>query len=479
MSLDLVDITNYYSELKIRGKPKAIIGNEKARLFQSLIYPLRKQSIIIGGEAGSAKSCLLKGMAIMVWGDDVLEDKVPEVIVISAMSGKGLLTQEMEERINADAQYVIAPELQNWVRGNNDNNEDLIKAWGEGEPYIYARNDITTNSTIKLCLRAQAIATSVANENPRLKDLGEELERRLLNVWTESSVDLNRRVKKRKAECAAFPDELIYKGGLAKARDIKEVYQDIMVKGYGVGDNLLTTKMKNPGAVYMADAIPSKFTISNTLVDAWHELVYAVTQFYNEDRLMDGDKPFNKKMLSTPADNYMAWVIGGEIFTFASLRVKDIGKILLDLMPLNTFSGGMGLRTSSDGKETITLDEIVDLLQLKGIERSKSQVKETVNKMVMATYIKSDGKDAYWKTRDYSGEFTHAIDWRAMSEACVAVAKEHYPGIAHDYIRLHCEDPVCRHPITGEKIRLFDIDPEVEVKKGKAGTRKAINLGVL
>jgi hypothetical protein len=377
--------------------------------------------------------------------------------------------------------YCIAPELQNWVRGGNDNTEDLVKAWGEGEPYIYSRNDITSDSTKRFSFRPLPIATSLANENARLKELGEELERRLLNVWTESNVKLNEKVKERKASCVALPDEVIYKGGLAKAKEIQEAYKEMIRKNYGhTGeDTLLTPAIKNPGALYMARAIPSKFTISNTLVDAWHELTFGVTQFYAHDRLMLGDKPFNKRLLGTPADNYMAWVIGGDIFVFASLRVKDIGKVLLDLVPLRTFEGD-GLRMGAGREESVTLDQIVDRLQLKGIERSKSQVKDIVNKMVMSTYIKTDGRDNYWKSRDYSGEFTHALNWAELTDACAKIVKEHYPEGAKDYIRRFCEDPECRHPLTGEKIKLLDLTPEsaADLKKRDSG-KATLDLGAL
>lgn len=469
--LELHDIHNYFDTLTVRGKYRPVIGNDKVRLLISLLFPLRRTSIILNGEAGSGKSTIIKGAAQLTWGTKVLDDEVPQVIIIGGTSEKGLLSEDMADRITNEATHCIIPELE--FIASSDRNYDVVKVWTEGEVYPYTKAANFGKSTDRIVLRPLPILTSLANENKRMpvKDLGEEMERRFLPLYTESNREMNVKIHNRKAEIEALPRNKINLHG-EKEKELSEHMLRGSMLFYGNGE--LMPIIRNPSAPFMAKAIPKRFTVSNTFVDYWHEIVKAVTTFYsvpreNENgvlwnemsRKVYGAKSTEKYIMATPADNYLAWLLGGESIVFASLRLKDLGKVLMSVVPNN-----------KDGYDAKSIDDIVDDMAQMGYERSKNQIKDLLMQLEWATYIKSDGERNYWKTKEYSDEFQYAIDWKGCIEFTKKWVKEEYPEISSDYIHEFCEDPKCKDPFTGNTINILDLETVVTEKPKKEEDKK-------
>lgn len=465
--LELADIHHYFEQLFVREKFSPVVGNNNTRIVATILYPVTSTSIIIRGEAGSGKSTIVKGLASLAWGPEVLDDDIPNVVVLGGTSDKGLLTEDVVNRITTEATHCIIPELE-FVVGK-PHNEDILKLWTEGESYNYQRAVQFGRKSEKLRLEPLPILTSLANENARLKDLGEEMERRFMPFYTESSRQMTTEIHERKADIEALPDSCLYKIGGNRLRELREHIVNIIELGF---DTLSGPKIKNPCAPFMQHMIPKRFTISNTYIGYWHKLVRGVTAFYHEDRFTYVNNG-NTTVFSSPADNFLAWSLGGEAVVYASLRLRDMGKILMDAVPQLDYCYDGDMAVSADAKQ---LDEIVDEMYGMGYERPKSQIKELMMKLEWAGYIKSDGNGRYWKTMDWSDEFRIGVDWEKCIEATKELMLEYYPQIAKEYNALYCEDPRCSSPVptsereAGYEISILDLDAPVEetAKKPRA-----------
>jgi hypothetical protein len=214
--------------------------------------------------------------------------------------------------------------------------------------------------------------------------------------------------------------------------------------------------IKNPCAPYMSKVVPKRFTISNTYIDYWFDMVKSIAIFYHPQRPIY-ERRAAKYLMAAPVDNYLAWHIGGQAIVDASLRLRDLGHVLMKIIPTLEYRYGGELSVSADA---VSLDRIVDEISNKGYERSKPQIKELLMRLVMANYVKVDDKDRYWKTQNYGDEFVTGINWQECINETKKVVSDLYPEIASDYISQYCDDPVFVDPFTGKKMRLLDVTSE-------------------
>lgn len=465
--LELNDIHNYYEKMYVGTKFCPIIGNHNTRMAVSLMYPLRNISIVLRGEAGSAKTTIIRGLVTLVWGSSALDNEVSDVLVVSGTSDKGLLSDDVVEQICNTATHCIIPELENIV--NKPMNEDIVKAWTEGAKFTYRRAQMIgkESQTKDIVLKPLPVLTSLANENQRLRELGEEMERRLMPFYTQSDAELNRLVHTRKAEIEAFPDEELFVPGSNKIAELREHFTKVRAMDF---DGMGGPKIKNPSAPYLATRIPARFTVSNTYIGYWHEIVKAVTSFYYPERMaipMGSGEAF----LATPGDNFLAWTVGGEAVVNASLRLRDLGRVLMDVVPvLET-----GYDSLAISAEAMPLSDLVTELSARGYERSRGQIKELLMRLVMANYVQCDDRDRYWKMKDYSGEMHTGVDWKSCVESTKELIKEKYPKVAKDYIAAFCDDPVVIHPFTGVKVRVLDSNVS-DLRLESAKKKKKIDI---
>lgn len=453
---NIFDIHRYYDNYVERGQLKPYIGNYEARATIALLFPLRRVSVVLKGASGSGKSMMVKCASQLIWGDKVLEDKIREVLYIGGSSAKGIITDSLANRIAYTCTHCIIPELQNAIV-NNEVMEGIIKLWAEGENYPYKRADNGGRITHELTLKPLPVLTSLATENKYTERLGEEIERRFFPFYTVSSVDVNALVHKSKASVwSKCDDELITMTEEEKANLRFHMQTAMKMSG--------EYKIKNPSAVYMQSAIPHNFVVSNSMIGYWFELVAAVTVFnYPHRNSYTSKGGRNKYMLATPADNYIAWKLGGGPIVLASMNIPDMGREIIDIIPK---------RDGVTPDISIALDDIVDELHSKGIERTKKQVQQIMKALESVSYAKRDEyhKDDFYKTQDY--DFDRSVDWRGCIDSTKKTVAENFPEIAKDYINDHCKDPMVIDPFTGMKIKLLDIKFDTKEEEKRAERRK-------
>jgi len=469
MNVNLIDIHQYFDSLVLRNKHKPIIGNYNARMLIPLLFPLRNVSIIVRGEAGSGKSNMIKGAIQLVWGGEVLDDMIPEILVISGSSEKGLLSADIVERIKNDATHCVIPELEYIT--NSQININILKSWTEGEQYKYAKSESFGRETAITALKPLPILTALANENKELSALGEEMERRFLPIFTESSREMNKLVQQKKAEIEAYPEEHFITTNSTRINELRSHLNRVFAIGFG--NNVLSPGIKNPSAPYFVlnEIIPSRFTIAHTYIDYWHDIVHAITSFYYKDRMIIGDN--EKFLISTPGDNFLAWMIGGNIIVEACLRLKDMGRVLMNTVPTipNCVDGD-----SLEARDAIKIDGIMEILESNGFVRSKQQIEHLLAETETCGYVKSHefGRNKrYWKTKDYM-KLENEVNWNDVIDFTAGVVKKYYPDIAKEYISENCDDPWVWSPFEeGKKIKLRDIKIE---KEEKPKEKKVINM---
>jgi len=473
MNVSLKDIHDYFDSLVLRNKHKPIIGNYNARMLIPLLFPLRNVSIIVRGEAGSGKSNMIKGAVQLVWGGEALDDKLADILVVSGSSEKGLLSSDVVERIQKDATHCIIPELEYIT--NSKININVLKSWTEGEQYKYARSEMFGRATDVITLRPLPILTALANENQELQELGEEMERRFLPIFTESSCEMNKLVQRKKAEIEALPEQEIIKTSSQRILALREHINFVFSQGFG--NSILSPGIKNPTAPYFVDKdiIPSRFTIAHTYIDYWHEIVHAIGSFHCKNRMIVNTGATESALLCTPEDNFLAWMIGGKIIVEACLRLKDMGRVLMNSVP--TIPGCVD-GDSPEARNALKIEGLLDILESQGFIRSKQQIEHLLAETEACGYIKScdvGRNKRYWKTKEYMS-LENEIDWNEAIDFTESIVKRYYPEIAKEYIHDFCADPVVKHPFEdGKKIKLRDIKKLPDTREPKK-EKKHINL---
>jgi len=435
----LYDLHRHFENYTVRGEKKLVVGNYEARMITSLLFPIRGTSMVISGLAGSGKTTIIKGMASLVWGDEVLDGKVKEVFYIAGSSDKGFITDTLANRIANVCTHCVIPELQNAI--SNERVEAIIKLWTEKESYQYVRGDHGGRISREIILHPLPILTSIATENKYRENLGEEMERRFFPLYTAANKNLNTEIHKAKANFWMKCDEDVVCMSDAERTVLRHHLQDAMQA---------KRQIRNPSAGYMQGVIPSNYVVSNSMIDYWFELVASITQFYYPDRMtyFKGDSNY---LLSSPSDNFLAWKLGGGAIVMASLNIPALGSEIINLLPIRD-------SLNLDAKKNV--NEIIDALQGMGIELKRKQVGMMLRGLESVNYARRDdhSKEEFYKTQDYN--LDRSVNWRECIEETKKCVKSNQEEIARDYIRELCDDPVVEDPFTGKKIKLLDIPYE-------------------
>jgi len=461
---NLFDIHRSFENFVYYGRFSPIVGNYEARLCTALVFPLKRVSVLLKGASGSGKSRIIKCAGEAIWGRDLFKDKVPEVLYMSNASSKGYITEELMDRIEHKCTHCVVPELQNAIAGN-ETVESMIKLWTENEVFSYDRAEKFGRVTKKYILSPLPILTSIASENKHLERLGEEMERRFLPFYTVSNKEINEQVHKSKAKARSKVDEDL----LSMTEHDKEDLRYHMKMA-----SKIINPIKNPCAEFMQKMIPNNYVISNSQIDYWFDIVEAVTKFYYQNRpVFKTGRSKKEYLLSTPADNYIAWEIGGSATVLASMNIPDLGREVMDILPL---------RDDTTEDVAINLNEIIDGLSLKGIERTRKQLIGIMKSLESVSYAKRSetfkGRENFYRTKDYN--FVTAINWTKCIEETIKVIKQDHPEIAERYISEYCSNPIVPHPFTNEKIKILDIpyNKQEEEERRKRRTGK-VNLDEL
>lgn len=453
--IHLHHINAAFEEMRVQDVFKPLIGNENIRVLCSLIFPLRNESVCIGGESGAGKTVLMDGIVKMTWGDEAFDGENPDVFYLTGASGKGLLNSENSKKWNT-ASHIVVPELEYILRGAADTNEDILKTACEMKKYVYTRSIQGGQDSETIELLPRPIIAALANENPRLQNLSDEMERRLNSVYMTSNTAMNKAIHSKKALIEGLPDHEIYMGGASQLENIRDHFEDAMAQSFDSYDALDSIFLKNPCAPFVEAAIPAVFTKSNTVIGQWHNTMKAVTQFFWRDRPIYDDGRGNQVMLVTPADAWTAWDLAGQVVVYSALKIKDIGKELLDMVPKKSLED-YGLAYGRKQANEIHLDILQDRLKGAGIQRTSKQLQDMLDRMNVAGYIKTDGKGNWWKTQDLADIFEASIDWDGVCDQAASFVARHYPkDVAVDYRARYCDDPTFLHWRDGSKVRVRD-----------------------
>jgi len=452
---NLYDIHRAFENFTYRGRFTPIVGNYRARMTMALIYPAKGVSVLVKGTSGSGKSTMIRCVGDMVWGNDVLKNKIPEVFYIADSSDKGYITDTLIDRIENRCTHCLIPELQNAVR--NETVEAMIKLWTEGEYYTYSRAQKFGRESKQYNLKPLPILTSIATENRYTEKLGEEMERRFLPLYTIAKKPLNKEIHRTKALARARIDEDLISMTEMERRELRGHFRMVIKE---------KRKIRNPCALFMEAYIPYGFVISNSQIEYWFDLVDAVTKFYSSERIVfSTPKGKRQYIFSTPQDNWLAWELGGATVVLASMNIPDLGREIIEILPLRDVDW-------EDAR--IDINDIIDELKEMGIERTKKQVIGIMKALEGVAYAKRDesfGKSIfYYRTQNYN--FEYSVNWTDCIDKTKEFIKAEYPSIADDYIKEFCDDPIVIHPFTNEKIKLLDIEYDGTVEEQRRKERK-------
>lgn len=416
-SLNLNHLHRYYEGCWVKEKLDPVLGNEEARLAVPLNWLLCTNGTIVRGESGSAKTKIMNAVVALVFGDDGLDNEDPMLFVVGSGSAKAQFTPQKAREI-ARARYCYIPEWQNAVMF-----EWIFKLWLENRPAPYSRAIHGGQDVESFNLNPLPIMTSLAEGNEEMPELSNEMKRRLVSFYTRSDIDLNRRVHEMKAHHRMAPDEDL----VTLEQEDTDALRDRFLYAMDLKDK--GVKVKNPGADISRRAVPTKYTISNTFVDYWFDLVEGVAKFYYPERPISARA--SRYLFATPGDNYVAYLLVADVIRDLALGIPPLGNEILEFLPVSESFGMLKADTRHDARH---IDQIVDYLDEQGMPRSKTVVKASLERLVGAGFVKIDDDRHYYKTKDTSKENgVNVIDWGLLIEASVDYTKAKYPEIAVAY----------------------------------------------
>ena len=422
----LNDLHRYFESCFVLGKRDPILENHETRILALLLWAIAGKSVCIRGESGSAKTKILNAVTALIYGDEGLAGRNPSVLWLNSSSAKGHLTEDSAHIITQSKRCVI-PELQNIL--TSQNLEAMIKLWMEDRPYIYSKNEMGRR-TVRIILDPKPILTNLADGNESLPQLPVEMRRRVISLPTFSSKELNEKVHHLKAVSRMLPDDKLVKLSRIETSGLKNQIKEAME---------INKRVINPGADVIRTTIPAIYTMSNTFIDYYFDVIEAVTKFHHRERAQDLDYIY-----STPADNFIGFLLAGSIFRDMSIGINPIGKEIIDFVPKAEVWGDLVTESESDA---VHIDEITDHLSTKGINRTKKMIEYTMERLVDTNFVRRLNKtNKYYRTQDF--DFSRSVDWKGLVDACITNMESNSPHIAEEYKKddLH----MYTDPFTGE-----------------------------
>ena len=407
----LHDLHKYYESCWILGKRDGVIENHETRILSALLWGIVGNSVCIRGESGSAKTKILNATAALFFGDDGLKGRHSDLLHLNSSSAKGHLTPDNAQVIHVSKRCVI-PELQNIL--TSPHLEAMIKLWMEDRPYVYARNELGRR-TIRIILDPKPILTNLADGNEHLPELPIEMQRRVISLPTFSSRALNDKVHHMKALNRILPESELIKLTRREVTTLREQCRQA---------SKVTQRVINPGADIIRATIPARYTMSNTFIDYYFDVIEAITKFHHKKRIVKG-----KYIFATPEDNYIAFLLAGNIFRDMSIGIQPLGKQIIDFVPKAEIWGDL---VSDKDTDSVHIDEIMDFLASEGLARPKKLVQIILERLVNTNFLKQIPKKAkYYKTQEVN--FQHKIDWKQLLQVSIENIDKYHSDISSDY----------------------------------------------
>ena len=427
---NLSDLNRYFDDCIVLGKRDPVIHNVETRMLTVLLWGINGNSICIRGESGSAKTKILNAATALLFGDAGLGGHNHELLLLNSSSAKGQLTDDSAQRI-ANAKRCIIPELQNIM--TSQNLEAMIKLWMEQRPYVYTKNELGRKQ-VRIILDPLPILTNLADGNEQMPDLPTEMHRRTISLPTVATAELNEQVHMMKARARMLPDGELTSLTRRELGALRKQCQIAMQN---------KSRIINPGAEYIRRVIPTRYTMSNTFIDYFLDVVEAITKFYTPERITHG-----KYIFATPEDNYLGFKIAGNTFRDMAIGIASLGREIIDFVPKVEAWGDLATDVEADAA---SLDDIIDHLNELGMIRHKKTVKSIIERLVNTNFIRQiERKEKYYRTQEM--DFQVQVDPDDLVDACKENIAINFPDVSEEYNALDLKEYTCYE--TGEVKKL-------------------------
>jgi len=453
----LYDLRRYFHNVEKRpegGKLEfaPVIGEDSNCLVASLAYIIERVPVLIQGYAGSGKTQIMEAVTQLVPLDRRVTIKV---------GSETSVFYKMKEINSKD--FVIITEYQK-VTGKF---LEVLKDWGERRRAQYDVTDVTMDKggdqVRTKILPYKPFITSKAYENKQA-EITEELGRRVIQLFTNSSISMNERILEYKLKCKAKKN--------ASMRTMSD--EDIELLKLHIAEciNLPEIEVINPAAPALLEYIPKTFRISCSLINYYLQIVDAVAKFHFKKRTILEEK----YLIATPEDNYFAWMIYGEQFIESCLEMNVVGRQILTVFPKVRASERVDGSYEPKMSETVSETEIIEGMRAAGVILKRGEVRVKLNELLITGYVDEfEGMGGakkhkrYYKTQMAAHllEKEDAIDWCALRDVAIENIRAEFPEYAEAYVRDHCSDDVTiKNPFNGKSVQIF------ETRKVKASTKK-------
>lgn len=448
--VNLHDINRYFEGCHVLGHLDPILGNEETRVLTVLLWGVAGVPVLIRGESGSGKTKIGNAVVHLLFGDSGLRAGNPDVFLINEASDKAYLDHDSEEYVKR-AKLCYIPELQ-----NVQNLEAMVKLWCEGRPKIYGRSR-AGRDTDKVVLEPLPILSNLADGNEEMRDLSNEMDRRIVSLPTKSGEHLNKKVHQMKAR--------MRKKTRKQLETLTEDECDrLMAHLLGCMDN--TKGVLNPCAETIEEVVPHKYTRSNTFIGYFLDIVDAIAIFYQKERVI-ADDGYDAYILASPTDNYLAYLLAGDIFRDLAIGIPPLGKEVLNFLPIHEYAFG-DLQAEDVREERVHIDQIVDRLDDMGFPRPKKIVDDLMKKLVGGGYARVDKEGFYYRTKELENVFKLNTD--RLYEEAEEYMKNEWQDLYEDYVGNRAYKHYI-NPISGEECTLVkEREEEKDISKSAQST---------
>lgn len=454
----LYDLRQYFYNVEKEIDEKIVfapvIGEDENCLISTLAFAIEKIPVVIQGYAGSGKTQIM----------EAVQNLIPQDKQITIKVGSGKFVWYQMKAIN-EKEYVIVSEYQ---KAAGDFLE-VLKDWGEQRNAQYTVTDVTKRDPddpdadrVRVKdLPFKPFLTSKAYENKDAK-ITEELGRRVIQLFTNSSVPMNERILEFKLACKSKKSHELRTMADDQIEMLKMHLDEVM--------NLPEYEVKNPGAPALIEYVPKIFRISCSLIGYYLKIVDAITKYNFKHRMVVD----NKYLISTLEDNYLAWMIYGPSFVESCLDMNVLGRQILSVFPGNSSQKRLEGAYEPLMEETLCETETIELLRAKGIILKRTEVRQKLIELMLTGYIDeyngSGSKNS--AKRHYKTHLAqillddNAVDWHKINEIIKSEITSNFPEVSEEYINRYCQDPIITiHPMSGQEISLLEAKEIKVVKK--------------
>lgn len=444
------------------GTLTPLVGEDANLLTVFTGYAMARQSMLIHSPAGTGKSKLM---------DAVLPMMPREMVyTISYGSRKSLYSQEQEI---TGATFCVIREVQKALESLDM--KEALKMWGEGKDFEYTVTDVSERTDEgkfghrKYVMPCRPLLTTRATENEDF-NVGDELLRRWLQVFTDPSMTQTQKVVDRQLRDRAHP----WKVDKLSDDDAARILMHIRIateKG--------TIPVAIPGAETLSQFIPQEFPIARSMTGHFLKLVDGTTRFhYNIRMTRDG------YLIAAPTDIYSVVRFFGESFQNNCLRRSDIGRRILDVLPTVTLKDKDGKKVwyaSRDEKRTEAA--ISEALRAQhGFVLEQKKIKQELEDLMSIGYVERDesaqGRAQYFKTAFQQG--LESINWNTYLDGVRAWGEtELSPTEREQFVALGYLNATVMDPLTDREVNLRSVaDKAAEVAAAPKGGNHGASPGL-